>query len=321
MSVLKDKRIFVTGAGGFLGKHVCSILQERAAVVIPNDMDLTDYGSGELPDGLDLIIHLAADVRGIAPNKAQPYRFLRRNMLMALEIIEQSHESRRGGVPIVAAGSVCAYCTKSPLPFNETDLWSGKPDENNLGYGMAKRFLGGALECAAKEYGQRYVHLISANLYGPGDHFEGVGGHVIPDLIRKIATAKAENAPQIDIWGTGQATRDFLYVEDAARAYVAAAEYLLEDDGTHGNTNLECNIGSGSEIYIWQLVSKLTWIMGYKGVVKFDYTRPDGQMRRRVESARAEYYLDWLPFVNIDMGLAETTQWYLENVAHVQPPA
>lgn len=281
-------------------------------MVVRNKHNLIIERPNMTKGSFDLIIHLAADVRGIGPNRAQPYRFLTQNTLMAMNII---HFAISTDVPIVAAGSVCAYPEHAPLPFNELDFWNGKPDANNLGYGIAKRFLGGALECAAKEYGSQYVHLISANLYGSGDHFEGVGGHVIPDLIRKIHTAKAENAPQIDIWGSGMATRDFLYVEDAARAYAQAAEYLLD-----GNESLECNIGSGSEVHIWQLVSKLVHIMDYQGGAMFDGDKPDGQLRRRVETNKADHFLDWFPVVDLDQGLKRTVEWYMENVAHVQTP-
>lgn len=308
--MLKDKRIFVTGSNGFLGKHVCRMLQADGAIVIPNKMDLTELGDNILPSDLDLIIHLAADVRGIALNRKVPYRFLRQNMLMGLEIIELSRIAKPGGIPIVAAGSVCAYPEDAPLPFNETDFWYGKPDHNNLGYGMAKRFLGGALECASIEFGLRYVHLISANLYGPGDYFGGPSGHVIPALISKVHYAKVNSEPSVTVWGTGKSTRDFLYVEDAARAYVAAAKYLLG-----GGESLECNIGSNSEIAIWQIMAKLTWIMKYHGSINFDISKPDGQPRRMIDTNKADHFLEWFSTTPIDSGLTKTVEWYLERVA------
>lgn len=307
MSVLTGKTIFVTGANGFLGKHVCKKLQGHGANIERNTADLRYVENHEIADSPDLMIHLAADVKGIAPNRALPMRFLTVNTLMTMNVIEMA---RQNAIPIVAAGSVCAYPENAPLPFNETDFWNGKPDSNNLGYGIAKRFLAGALECAAQQFGLRYVHLISANLYGPGDHFDDVGGHVIPTLIRRFHIAKGGGISPVRIWGTGQATRDFLYVEDAARAYVAAAESLLEG---HFNT-LECNIGSGNEIKIENVVGTIAHLIGYKGEIAFDPSMPDGQMRRIVDSNKAEHFLDWFATTSLLNGLKQTVEWYKENI-------
>lgn len=296
-------RIYVTGAGGFLGQAVCRMMQHNDLEVIRNRIDLTNPEHWEELPEADMILHLAADVKGLAPNKAEPYRFMRRNTLMALNVIEMSRQM--GGVPIVAAGSVCAYPEEAPIPFNETDFWMGKPDRNNLGYGMAKRFMAGALECANKEYGLRFVHLISANLYGPGDHFDAAGGHVIPSLIARIHQAKVNNDPFVTIWGSGQATRDFLYVEDAARAYVNAISYLLA-----GGCSLECNIGSGQERSILFVAKEIAFLMEYDGALVFDVAKPSGQMRRRVDTNKADHFLEWSPITGFLSGLANTIRWY-----------
>lgn len=305
LSLLKGKTIFVTGANGFLGKHVCRLLAERGVIVVRNKADLI-VNSPEVRKGsIDLAIHLAADVRGIGPNRAQPYRFLYNNVSMALNFIgfAVAHS-----LPVVAAGSVCAYPEDAPIPFNELDFWKGKPDSNNLGYGMAKRFLGGALECAAIEHGLRYVHLISGNLYGPGDHF-GEDSHVIPMLIKRFYKARQEQQPVVEVWGSGRATRDFLYVEDAARAYVRAAEYLLE-----GHANLECNIGSGNEVPIEDVVREIVWRVGYAGVIDYDTSKPDGQLRRKIDVNKADVLLEWSNTTPLPAGIDRTVRWYVENV-------
>lgn len=301
-------RIYVTGAGGFLGQAVCKMMAYSDLEVVRNQYDLTNFVYGEELPEADMILHLAADVKGLAPNRAEPYRFMRRNTLMALNVIEMSRQM--GGVPIVAAGSVCAYFSKSPLPFNETDFWMGKPDKSNYGYGLAKRFMAGALECAAMEYGLRYAHIISANLYGPHDSgFWDEGGHVIPSLIRRIHEAKINNDPQVVVWGSGMASRDMLYVEDAARAFVSASDYLL-----NGGCTLECNIGSGQERTIRSIAEIIAGLLEYRGELVFDTNRPDGQMRRCVDARQARKLLDWEPMVGFQAGLASTIRWYKDQL-------
>lgn len=304
----RHPRIYVTGAGGFLGQAVCRMMAYSDLEVIRNQYDLTNFVYGEELPEADMILHLAADVKGLAPNRAEPYRFMQRNTLMALNVIEMSRQM--GGVPIVAAGSVCAYPEDAPIPFIEPDFWMGKPDRNNLGYGMAKRFMAGALECAQQEYGLRYVHLISANLYGPGDHFDVVGGHVIPSLIVRIQQAIDNDDPSVTIWGSGQATRDFLYVEDAAKAYVNAIEYLL-----NGGCSLECNIGSGQERSIRATAILIADLMEYYGARVFDVGKPSGQMRRCIDAREARRLLDWEPMVGFQAGLSATIEWYHKQVA------
>lgn len=311
MVASKEQVVYVTGANGFLGQAVCRMLTNSGFLVQANQLDLTDMSGWEIPGPVDLILHLAADVKGIIPNRAEPYRFMRRNSLMALNVIEMSRQM--GGVPIVAAGSVCAYPEDARLPFNEPDFWMGKPDRNNLGYGMAKRFMAGALECAEMEFGLRFVHVISANLYGPGDSgFWDEGGHVIPDLIKRIYSAKINNDPQVVIWGSGQATRDMLFVEDAARAFVNAVDYLLND-----GCSLECNIGSGQELSIAYIATLITDLLEYDGERVFDITKPSGQMRRRVDTNKADHFLEWSPIIGFRSGMAATIRWYKEQLKNV----
>lgn len=305
LSILKGKKIFVTGAGGFLGKHVCNLLQWYGAKAIHNKHDLI-VGQPEVREGsIDLVIHLAADIKGIGPNRAQPYRFLTNNIQMAINIINFSVFHN---LPIVAAGSVCAYPESAPIPFNEEHLWNGKVERNNYGYGLSKRFLGGALESAEIEYGLRYVHLISANLYGPGDHFDEGGAHVIPSLISRIYQANLDDAPRVDVWGTGMNTRDFLYVEDAARAYVIAAEYLLEN-----NASLECNIGSGNEIKIMDAAYSIAGLLSYRGMIHFDPDQPKGQWRRKLDTNKADELLEWYNITDFYNGIERTVKWFLEQ--------
>lgn len=309
MSILAGKRIYVTGAGGFLGKTLCPMLTDKGATVITNRYDLTDHVPRySLPEGVDLVIHLAADVRGISLNSRKPLRFLLSNTLMAMRVVEMCIDA--GNVPLVAAGSVCAYPAEAPLPFNENNLWDGRAEKSNYGYGLAKRFLSGLLECAGQEHDLRYASLISANLYGPGDHFEDEHGHVIPALIKKIHQAKLVNAGRVEIWGTGRASRDFLYVDDAARAYGCAAEYLLE-----GKPSLECNIGSGQEHRIAGIAMLIARILDYQGDFYFDTSKPDGQMRRLLDVNKSDMLLDWFNTTSIRDGLAQTIKWYLENIA------
>lgn len=304
-SILKDKNIFVTGAGGFLGKHVCHLLQWYGAKAIHNKHDLIEHQPQIKNGSIDLVIHLAADIKGIGPNRAQPYRFLTNNIQMAVNIIDFAITH---SLPIVAAGSVCAYPESAPIPFNEEHFWNGKVEQNNYGYGLSKRFLGGALESAAMQYGLRYVHLISANLYGPGDHFDDEGAHVIPSLISRIYQATLDNSPRVDVWGTGLNTRDFLYVDDAARAYVRAAEYLLEDGG-----NLDCNIGSGGETRIMDVAYSIAGLLGYRGMIHFDVDQPKGQWRRKLDTNKADELLEWYNITNFYTGLERTVKWFLEQ--------
>lgn len=311
-SPLHSKRVLVTGSGGFLGRHVVRKLEEAGAEVVPfrGNMLLEplvmEPQTASLITDAHLIIHLAGLVAGAVPNRTQPWRFLRGNTLMALNAIDLALWL---DVPLVAAGSVCAYPEDAPIPFQEKDFWMGSPDRNNYGYGIAKRLLGGALECAYLQAGLSYVHLISANLYGPGDRFDD-NGHVIPGLIKRIDTAHLNNEAFVTVWGTGKPTRDMLYVEDAANAYVAAGAYLLE-----GNDSIECNIGSGVETSIAELVESIKGLCGYQGAIVFDTSKPDGQMRRKVDSSYAFQALGWQAKTPLNRGLEATIQWYRENVA------
>lgn len=304
MQSLTDKRIFVTGANGFLGKVVCRKLTELGATVIPNTKDLTDYTIQHWLPAVDLVIHLAADVKGIRLNSRQPYRFLERNILMGLNIIQLAQTF--GNIPILVASSVCAYPETAPLPFQEKDLWMGEPDLSNYGYGMAKRFLDAALISARIQSGLRYGQLISANLYGPGDNFDSRNSHVIPGLIRRFSEAKARGEESVTIWGSGNATRDFLYVDDAADAYVLMAQALIFDIVD----SLTFNIGSGIELSIRDIAHRIRDEVGFLGSLIYDTSKPDGQTRRIIDSSRIANRLGWKPEVEFSEGIQRTINWY-----------
>ena len=305
-NALQGKDVYLTGAGGFLGKYVKLKLEEAGATVYGNRLDLTRTSLNP-PAKPDLLVHLAADVSGISLNRQHPYRFFANNSRMTLTVVRWL--GIWGDVPVVAAGSICAYPNDAPLPFSEPDFWQGKPDPNNLGYGMAKRFLGGALESAAAQWGQRYAHLIMANLYGPADHFDEETSHVIPSLIRRMDQAMRHEHPEFAVWGTGNATRDFLYVEDAADAYVTAAEVLLQGS----QTKLECNLGSGTEVTIAQTVQLIASAMNYGGTIVYDKSKPDGQMRRLVNTRNAQTMLGWSARTPLREGVQNTVGWYKDQ--------
>lgn len=295
LSTYEGKTVLVTGARGFLGSVVTKDLTKLGAKVTPYSDDLTEL----VPEGMygqhDLIIHLAAKIAGISENSVKPYEFLASNTRMALNIIDYA---RRRDIPIVAAGSVCAYPEHAQTPFYESKLFDGKPEPTNFGYGVAKRLLVAALESAERQYGLNYACLISANLYGPGDH-GGTRGHVIANLVEKFSQAKRSGHPSVEIWGTGRPTRDFLHVYDASMAYVLAGAYLL----TNPSSSILCNIGSGEEVSISAIASMIAEIYEYNGDLVYNRTKPDGQMRRRVNITKAKSLLGWIPKVPLHYGL------------------
>ena len=305
LGIYAGKRVLVTGAGGFLGKHVCRALEQVGAVVIRNTVDLLDMTDVGIDHKADLLIHLAADVRGSSANSTQPYRFFYNNALMSLGAINLALAEH---CPIVAAGSVCAYPVDAPLPFWEPSLWDGKPERSNLGYGYAKRFLAAGLECCAMQHGLPYAHLISANLYGPGDNF-GSDAHVIPDLIKRFHHAKADNLPSVTAWGSGLPTRDFLYVEDAADAYLYAGSHLLK-----GGIHIDMNISSGVSTSIKEIAEIIACEVGFDGEIVFDKAKPDGQMARSIDNGNASILLSWMPTVSLLVGIERTYQWYKERM-------
>jgi len=304
---LQGKRVCVTGGAGFLGRSVCARLAGAGVtdIFVPRsrEYDLTQADAvRRLFDDArpDIILHLAAEVGGIGANQKYPGRFFYANMAMGLHLIEEAH--KRGAEKFVQVGTVCAYPKHCRTPFVEQDLWNGFPEETNAPYGVAKRALGTMLQAYRCEYGFKGVFLIPANLYGPGDNFDPETSHVIPAMIRRFCDAVEQGASEVTCWGTGNVTREFLYVDDAADAIVTAA--ALHDDPA------PINIGTGEEITIRTLAETIAQLCEFKGRIQWDDTRPDGQPARRLDISRAMEKLSWRPKVSFTDGLRRTIDWW-----------
>lgn len=302
---LKGRRIWVTGGHGFLGKHVLAELDARGAVILApteQECDLLDPTSAqrfiraERPEG---VIHMAAKVGGIGANRKHPGSFFYANMTMGLHLIEAC---RLEAVPkVLVLGTVCAYPKFTPVPFHEDELWNGYPEETNAPYGIAKKALLVQLQSYRQEYGTRGVFLIPVNLYGPGDHLDLENNHVIPALIRKFLEAKASGAPSVDLWGTGSASREFLYVKDAARAI---CEGMAHYEGA-----APVNLGTGDEITIKDLALLIQRLVGFQGQLVFNPAYPDGQPKRQLDTSRALECFGWKAKIQLEEGLRETITW------------
>jgi len=309
MTDLARKRIVVTGGAGFLGRAVCRVLrgrgvaEERIFVPRRKDFDLTVEAEVERlyeTARPDVVIHLAAEVGGIGANMAQPGRFFYANMAMGLHLVE--HARRRGIEKFVHTGTVCAYPKYCPIPFREDDLWNGYPEETNAPYGVAKKAIFVMLDGYRRQYGLASAVAVPVNLYGPGDNFDPASSHVIPALVRKCEEARLAGATEVVCWGTGSATREFLYVDDAAEGIVKAAEKMDEP--------VPINLGGGVEIAIRDLVTKIAAACGFTGRVVWDSSKPDGQPRRALDISRARSLLGWEPKQSFDAGLAATVAWW-----------
>jgi GDP-L-fucose synthase len=309
---LTTQRIVLTGGAGFLGRFVVEALRRRGVpesnVVIPRrrDFDLTRADHVERlyeQARPDVVIHLAAEVGGIGANREHPGRFFFANMAMGLHLIEEAR--RRGLRKFVHTGTVCAYPKFAPVPFNEDDLWNGYPEETNAPYGVAKKALFVMLDGYQREYGLASAVVVPVNLYGPYDNFDPRSSHVIPALVRKCEEARVAGAPSITCWGTGSASREFLYVSDAAEGIVRAAERVELPE--------PINLGTGREITIRDLVTLIARLCDYRGRIEWDAGKPDGQPRRCLDTRRARQRLDWQAQVGFEEGLRQTIDWWRQQ--------
>ncbi|MGE0758843.1 MAG: GDP-L-fucose synthase family protein [Pirellulaceae bacterium] len=304
---IAERRVLVTGSGGFLGREVCARLRNYrpAGIIAPRstECDLRDPQqirqllTAERPE---LVIHLAAVVGGIGANRENPGRYFYENAVMGLQLME---ESRRAGVQkFVALGTICSYPKFTPVPFKEDDLWIGYPEETNAPYGLAKKMLLVQAQAYRQQYGFNAITLLPVNLYGPGDNFDPQSSHVIPALIRKAVDARRSGADSIEVWGTGAASREFLFVRDAADGICLAANVYDKPDPV--------NLGSGREITIRSLAETICELCEYRGKIRWDATKPDGQPRRCLDTTRAEREFGFRARTSFRDGLLETIQWW-----------
>jgi len=306
---LKGKRIVVTGGAGFLGTQVVSVFRaEGAEVIVPRkrDYDLVEreacrrLATDTKPD---IVVHLAARVGGIGANRENPGLFFYENLMMGVQLVE---ECRLYAVKkVVTVGTICSYPKFTPVPFREDDLWIGYPEETNAPYGLAKKMLLVQGQAYRAQYGMDVIHLLPVNLYGPGDNFDPASSHVIPALIKKFQDALDFGAAQVEVWGTGKASREFLYVEDAARGIALATDLYSGAEPV--------NLGAGFEITIRDLVELLGRLMGFGGEIRFDPSKPDGQPRRSLDTARAERLFGFRASTSFEDGLRRTIEWYRQQ--------
>jgi GDP-L-fucose synthase len=309
---LKNRRIVVTGGGGFLGRSVVErLVKKRADVFVPRsreyDLRNRDVCKKVVRDA-DMIIHLAAIVGGIGANMDNPGRFFYDNAIMGIQLIE---EARNAGVrKFVCMGTVCAYPKFTPVPFKESDIWNGYPEETNAPYGLAKKMLLVQLQSYRQQYGFNGIYLVPTNLYGPGDNFDLRTSHVIPAIIRKMGEAIANREKSVRLWGSGNVSREFLYVEDAAEAIVKAAEVYDKKDAI--------NLGNGHEIKIKDLAGLIAEIMGFRGEIAWDSSKPDGQPRRCLDVSRAKKEFGWSAKTPLKDGLKKTIEWYRREASSIK---
>jgi GDP-L-fucose synthase len=312
---LTEKRILVTGGAGFLGQSVVEALRRRGCtnVIVPRkrEYDLTDLGA---IDALfsqtrpEVMFHLAAVVGGIGANRDNPGRFFYENALMGIQLIEAARRFELEKT--IVAGTVCAYPKFAPVPFKEESLWDGYPEETNAPYGIAKKAL--LVQCQAyrEQYGTNAIFLLPVNLYGPRDNFDLQSSHVIPALIRKAIEARERGASELVVWGDGSPTREFVYVDDTAEAFVMAAERY---DGAE-----PVNVGSGDEISIKALVETIAEACGFTGRIVWDTSKPNGQPRRKLDTTRAERLFGFRAGTTLADGLRKTVAWY-ERTCSTEP--
>jgi GDP-L-fucose synthase len=300
-------KVMVTGGAGFLGRFVVERLRSfpGTEVLVPRsrDFNLVDgQDVARLLDEIrpDLVIHLAAVVGGIGHNQKNPGRFLYENLMMGTQLIEQSR--LRGVKKLLALGTVCAYPKYTPVPFREEELWNGYPEETNAPYGLAKKMMLAQVQAYRDQYGFNGIFLLPANLYGPGDNFDLETSHVIPALIRKCVTARKQEQAYIEAWGSGEVSREFLYVEDCADGIIRAASVYNESEPV--------NLGNGREIYIKDLVETVARLTRYEGEIRWQPSRPDGQPRRCLNTEKAAEKFGFRAQTSLEDGLKKTIDWY-----------
>jgi len=308
-----EKRTTITGGKGFLGKHLIRKLEEGGCRNV-RVADLPDYDLTRLTDiqrlyneqKPDIVIHLAAKVGGIGFNQENPATLFYDNLIMGAQLLHEGY--LRNIEKFVAIGTICAYPKFTPVPFREEDLWNGYPEETNAPYGLAKKMMLVQSQAYRRQYGFNSIFLLPVNLYGPGDNFDPRSWHVIPALIKRCSDAKAKSDDKVTIWGTGRATREFFYVEDAAEAIALAAEKYEKSEPV--------NIGAGFEISIKDLAELIVELTGFKGEIVWDATKPDGQPLRMLETSKAFKEFGFKAKTDFREGLRKTVDWYIKKYTH-----
>ena len=307
MKFWQDKKVVVTGGAGFLGRGVVRLLKQRGChrifVTRSAQYDLRNLSAIKRmlkKADPDVILHLAAVVGGIGANRENPGKFFYDNIIMGIQLIDQAY--RHGVGKFVAVGTICAYPKFTPVPFKEENLWDGYPEETNAPYGLAKKMLLVQSQAYRQQYGFNAIFVLPVNFYGPGDNFSPRSSHVIPALIKKCIDAKNKGEGHITVWGTGRATREFLYVDDAVRGIVLAAERYDNPEPV--------NIGAGFEVSIKDLVARIVRLTGFQGKVIWDPSQPDGQPRRSLDTSRAKSEFGFQASIKLDAGLKKTISWY-----------
>jgi GDP-L-fucose synthase len=303
---LKNKKILVTGAHGFLGKHLTDLLQKETNIkniFTPRfqELDLREKENcTKAVKNIDIVVHLAANVGGIGYNREKPGELFYDNAVMGIHLME---EARKAGVSkFVQVGTICSYPKFTPVPFREREFWNGYPEETNAAYGLAKKTLLVQAQAYRQQYGFNAIYLLPVNLYGPGDNFDPVSSHVIPALIKRFIQARDQNLKDVTVWGTGKPTREFLYVEDAARGILLAAKKF--------DKPRPVNLGSGNEISINDLARIIKKFTGFKGKIIWDKTKPDGQPRRMLDTSLAKKEFGFRAKTSFEEGLKKTIDWY-----------
>ncbi len=310
MDVWGKKRVVVTGGAGFLGSYVVKKLEERGCkgIFVPRskNYDLVTYEACKKvykDSRPDIVIHLAGQVGGIGANRANPGKFFYENLMMGVQMMDLGRQAKIE--KFVAIGTICAYPKFAPVPFKEENLWNGYPDETNAPYGLAKKMLLVQSQAYRQQYGFNAIYLLPVNLYGPGDNFDPQSSHVIPALVKKCVDAIANDDEEINVWGTGKPTREFLYVEDAAEGILLASEKYNKPDPV--------NLGAGFEIAIQNLVKLIAELTGFKGEIVWDGSKPDGQPRRMLDTSKAKREFGFKARVSLEEGLRRTIDWYREE--------